>query len=97
MIKNQIRSQHSVCFFASAARKSLPPDLRIVTDTNTFKERRKTVYFTIALIDDCCISRSWTLRRAAPYKFHFELKLELELLQQLQVQATLWSVTSCCT
>jgi len=52
-----------------AAWSTLPSDLHDITDTNVFKKRLKTVLFDRAYwLIIVVVRRSWTVRRAAPYK-----------------------------
>ena len=56
-------------YSSPAAWNTLPSDLHDITDTNVFKKRLKTVLFDRAYwLIIVVVRRSWTVRRAAPYK-----------------------------
>ena len=56
-------------YSSPAASNTLPSDLHDITDTNVFKKQLKTLLFDRAYwLIIVVVRRSWTVRRAAPYK-----------------------------
>jgi len=59
--------EHGFFYSGPSAWNTLPSDLHDITDTSTFRKRLKNVLFDRAFNWFCW--RSWTCRKAAPYKF----------------------------
>jgi len=65
------RTKFGECGFhhcGPAAWNTLPSDLHDITDTNVFKERLTVLFDRAYWLIIVVIWRSWTVRRAAPYK-----------------------------